>query len=200
MAGLKISGVACPNSSEILTSSRNHESIWRLHQRMKTIRENLLNCRGILVHGCNCQGVMGAGVAAAIRNRWPDVAQAYQNRYREKGLLLGGAVTVASTHNQTAWSSLELIDAWSPQLPAGVIVVNLLTQEFFGRDPNRVYVDYDALERGFRDIVRPLAHATGLPVFFPLIGCGLANGSWDVVEGRIERALHDVADKTLVVL
>lgn len=34
--------------------------------------------RGIVVHGVNCQGVMGSGVALAIRTKWPQIFESYK--------------------------------------------------------------------------------------------------------------------------
>ena len=34
---------------------------------------------GIIVHGCNAQGVMGSGVAKAIRLKYPQVFEDYKN-------------------------------------------------------------------------------------------------------------------------
>ncbi len=33
--------------------------------------------RGIIAHGCNCQGVMGSGVARFLRNKYPDIFPRY---------------------------------------------------------------------------------------------------------------------------
>jgi O-acetyl-ADP-ribose deacetylase (regulator of RNase III) len=34
---------------------------------IETRKGSLLDATGIIVHGCNCQGVMGSGVALAIK-------------------------------------------------------------------------------------------------------------------------------------
>ena len=49
---------------------------------------------GIIAHGVNCQRVMGAGVARAIREEWPEVYEAYMNNMTDTGAekqLLGSA-------------------------------------------------------------------------------------------------------------
>jgi O-acetyl-ADP-ribose deacetylase (regulator of RNase III) len=170
---------------------------------IQTIEGNLLDQPGILVHGCNCHGVMGAGIALAFRRKWPDVFTAYQNVHRTRGLKLGEVVVVASAHDQfEPWAQAiaAQVELWSPQLPKGTVVVNLMSQKDFGSNPNTVYVSYDAIEAGFRDGVAALAKATGFGVSFPLIGCGLANGKWEEVSARIESALADDIVKTLVVV
>ncbi len=150
---------------------------------------------GILVHGCNCHGVMGSGVAGALRAKWSDAFAAYRKRYDQSGLQLGDVVFVANP----AWSvtpAARHLHAFSAQLPRDVIVANAMTQFDFGREPGKVYVDYDAISAAFVRI-RMLARDTGLDVHFPLIGCGLAQGKWEDVAPRIERALGPAIGKTL---
>ena len=33
-------------------------------------------------HGCNCQGVTGAGIAVGFRERYPEMYEQYRARYR----------------------------------------------------------------------------------------------------------------------
>lgn len=127
---------------------------------------------GIVVHGCNARGVMGAGVAAAVRKRYPAAWEAYRNAWQARGLSVGEIVAVRVS---------------APDAPAKFIV-NAVTQRDYGSDKHRVYVDYDAVEAAFQ-AVRDLALEHALAVHFPLIGCGLANGQWALVAERIERAL-----------
>ena len=150
---------------------------------------------GILVHGCNCQGVMGGGIAKFIRDKWPPVYQAYKNYHSKVGLRLGDVVNVSHFKLRAEKSMARHIHDVCDVLPERLIVVNAMTQDDFGNDPRRVYVDYDAIEAAFSRISL-LARDTGLPVHFPLIGCGLAKGSWEDVEQRIQRAMPDI-DKTL---
>ena len=42
---------------------------------------------GLIIHGVNCQGVMGSGVALAIRNKWPVVYDEYKkHRQGSRGI------------------------------------------------------------------------------------------------------------------
>ena len=48
-------------------------------KNLNIINDDLLNSPDrIIVHGCNAQGVMGAGVAKAIRTKYPE---AYSNYF-----------------------------------------------------------------------------------------------------------------------
>lgn len=158
---------------------------------------------GILVHGCNCQGVMGAGIAKLIRDKWPLVYQAYVTQHRVGGLRLGDIIAVAHSvmrQNPEAAKLLHAFHAVPPNaFPEKLIVVNAMTQDDYGRDPGRVYVSYDAVANAFSKVA-VLAKTTGLPVHFPLIGCGLANGKWESVAARIEKALGPDIDAHLWVL
>jgi O-acetyl-ADP-ribose deacetylase (regulator of RNase III) len=133
--------------------------------------------RGILVHGCNARGAMGAGIAAAIKKRFPAAYKVYRSEYERVGLTLG-TITFAEVE---------------PEL----VIVNAVTQDDWRRpDPTTILADYDAIEAAFIQ-VRTLAEDRRLSVHFPLIGCGLAGGKWEDVSPRIERALGDEIEKFL---
>lgn len=167
---------------------------------MKQVKGDLLSLtKGILVHGCNCQGQMGAGIALPIRNKWKPVYYAYVARHAKAGLRTGDTVIVGHTSMLLNEAAKPHLDAHCDVLPPDLIVVNAMTQETFGSDRSRVYVDYDGLEAAFVK-VGALARDTGLTVNFPLIGCGLANGQWHEVARRIERALGPDVQKTLWLL
>lgn len=139
---------------------------------------------GILVHGCNCQGAMGSGIARQIRNKWPAVYSIYKERHQIDGLRLGDVIFVASfdERRQNVCRHLHKV---SSHLPANVIVANAMTQFYYGTDPDVCYVDYQAVAASFARIAL-LARDSGLAVNFPLIGCGLANGHWEKVAALIE--------------
>lgn len=138
--------------------------------------------RGIIVHGCNAQGAMGSGIAKAIRQEYPDVFRDYIRLIRsnqDKKQLLG---KVAET-----WASEELC------------IASGITQLYYGRNPDIVYVDYSAVAEVFKHVSKT-AVEKGLPVFFPLIGCGLANGSASKIMSIIGEVVSPAVQKTLVLL
>lgn len=132
----------------------------------------------VICHGCNAQGKMGAGIAVPIRKRYPMAFDAYRQLYEAQGdrLDLG----------QTVW-----VDC-----PDGRTVINAITQEFYGREPGRVYVSYEAIRSVIVQIdtwARDKQDEAGaLPVVaFPKIGAGLAMGDWPTIETIIEdHAMH----------
>jgi O-acetyl-ADP-ribose deacetylase (regulator of RNase III) len=149
---------------------------------------NALNIStGILVHGCNCLGAMGGGIAAGIREKWPTVYEAYKRHQELVGLRLGDVNFVAGN----AFKDTPLakhIHAFSDELPPSVIVANAMTQQVCGGDRDVVYVSYDAISAVFARVAL-VARQADLDVHFPLIGCGLAHGTWSEVSSRIESAL-----------
>ena len=125
-----------------------------------------------IVHGCNAQGVMGSGIALAIRQTYPKAFQDYRDVYDLSGLKAG----------QTIWSDV-----------GDRVVINAVTQEFYGRDPNVVYVSYDGIRAAIRAINESAIIRKNLldglepqMVGFPQIGAGLGNGDWAIIEAIIE--------------
>ncbi|MGC8519984.1 MAG: macro domain-containing protein [Steroidobacteraceae bacterium] len=135
---------------------------------------NLLDVTtGIIVHGCNARGVMGAGVAAAIKARYPGAYAAYRRAHEECGLAVGQVIAYPVPNGKR---SLQLV------------IAHAIIQENYGTD--RRQVDYAGLERAFVQVAH-IARTFGFrDVHFPLIGCGLAGGDWRTVEPIIKRTLR----------
>lgn len=132
---------------------------------------NLLDQTGIIIHGCNSLGVMGAGVAYQIKLHYNRAYHVYNKQYRRSGLKLG-------TNTYCAYDN--------------VVIVNAVTQEFMGRS-GKIYVDYPAIERCFlnlRKYIESNYHHDKYPTInFPLIGCGRGGGKWETVKEIIDRVL-----------
>jgi O-acetyl-ADP-ribose deacetylase (regulator of RNase III) len=149
---------------------------------IKEVKGNILSLKhGIIVHGCNSKGEMGSGIALSVKEMYPGAYRVYRQEYEKNRLYLGGVT----------YYRVPSIDD-----DAQVVIANAVTQENYGRDKNVVYVDYNAIAVCFTDIARK-SKELNLPVHFPLIGCGLANGKWEIVAERIEQALGPDIDKTL---
>ena len=110
----------------------------------------------VFVHGVNSRGVMGSGVAKIVRDTWP---KAYRT-YKEDVLL--GKIKLGE------WNAYR-------DDTRDIAIANLITQEDFGRDKSKVYVDYGAVKRGMLDIVEEATYCYNR-IVFPFIGGGLANG------------------------
>jgi O-acetyl-ADP-ribose deacetylase (regulator of RNase III) len=117
-----------------------------------------------ICHQVNCQGRMGSGIAKQIRERWPDVYEAYMRAFTKSKNTLGDIQLVAHEKREQ-------------------IVINLYAQEFYGYDGKR-YTSYDAFWSclgAIRDSV-PKGSKIGFPY---RIGCGLGGANWQIIETMI---------------
>lgn len=123
-----------------------------------------------IVHQVNCQGVMGAGVARQVRDKYPNVYVEYRalcDRYRNNTAALLGYVLGIECGN--------------------VFILNCFAQDGYGA--GGCYTDYDALAECFQTINGAFR---GKRIAIPYqIGCGLGGGDWNVVSDIIETELSD---------
>ena len=124
---------------------------------------------GHIVHGCNAQGVMGSGVALAVKNMYPGAFADYRKIHEDEGLELGFAY---------------------PYMPSEKLVIwNAITQEGYGQ-PTR-NCSYDAIQTCFEDINRAVIQADDLgikqEIHIPAIGAGLGGGNWEIIREIIEQ-------------
>jgi O-acetyl-ADP-ribose deacetylase (regulator of RNase III) len=133
---------------------------------MQTVRRDILTVEaGVIVHQVNSLGVMGAGLALQIRNRY---ASAYRD-YRAHTPALGEV----------------LFSPVSPDLD----IAHLCAQSSIGRGRRRT--DYRALRKGLKN-VDLFAAELGRLVYVPYrLGCGLAGGDWRVVREIIAETIPD---------
>lgn len=129
--------------------------------------------QGIIIHQVNAQGVMGGGIAAQIRKKWPKVWEDYS-----------AVVKPNQPHKGFGYMGKVIYTEVGPKLR----VASIVGQQFYGRDPNQIYTSYEALEMGLFSVSN-FARNEALDVHFPLIGCGLANGDWTTVSEIIDRHL-----------
>lgn len=135
---------------------------------------NLLDAKaGIIVHGVNCQGVMGSGVAKAIKAHYPVV---YEEYVRE--------VSKLKFNNLDPLGKIHVV--YQPNH----IVINAFTQRNYGKD-GKQYVDYDAVRSCFRQIAQ-VAKIEDYHVNYPKIGAGLGGGDWKIIYNIILEELKDV--------
>lgn len=128
----------------------------------------------VVVHGCNCFHMMGAGIAAAVKKLFPEAYQAdIDSPYGDRSKL--GTVSTCDVHRDGA----------------RFFVVNAYTQFHGGPD-----LDYDALRSCFRAIKYGFF---GLRIGYPKIGAGIGGGDWSKIAPIIDEEL-DGEDHTLVVL
>lgn len=138
---------------------------------MKQIIGSILDVtEGIIVQQVNCQGVMGAGLARQIRQKYPRVYSRYKDECGMLGFENLGSVSFT-------------------QVDEKLLIASIFGQLRCGRDRSVVYTDYNALRRGLKIVSNSKRDSS---VYIPhSIGCGLANGDWNVVLSIIEETIPD---------
>ena len=125
----------------------------------------------VILHQVNCKGVMGSGVALAIKQRYPEAYKMYidlvsKNLGRSE-LLLG---------------AVQLVETGS-----GKIVANLFSQDSYGY--GRQHTHYDSLRSG---LVKLNRECKGKTIALPYkMGSDRGGGSWDIVYSLIVSTLVD---------
>lgn len=145
---------------------------------------DLLEANGVILHGVNCQGVMGSGVALSIKERWPEVFNAYREFYENKPII--GPQTLGTI--QPIW-----VD--HPHK----LVVNCFTQWNYGKKGIK-YASYDAIDQCMVAVVRFVSarsEPSARNINFPLIGCDRGGLHWPVVREIIDHRIPDTFTKTL---
>lgn len=123
----------------------------------------------MMCHQVNCLGAFGRGIAYTIANNFPRVKDAYMTLVslcNQKKELLGTAQLCAIDNNK--------------------YIINLFGQYDYGASKNKIYTDYNAFENSLK-ILSGYADSFKLTrIAFPYkIGCGLANGDWQIIESYI---------------
>lgn len=146
---------------------------------IKILNGNLFDTDAeIICHQCNCQGVMGSGVAAEVKRRYPNVFRTYCDTYIYEGLMLGDTIIVPTKNNK------------------GQVIANLCAQDKYGRD--KQYTDYDALRKCLRSVRDFIEHSKweGVArIAFPYgMGSVRGGGDWNTVYQIIEEELGQYYD------
>ena len=130
-----------------------------------------------ILHGCNAQGVMGSGIAKIIREKYPKAYDRYRKEYEK--------------HDSLVMGNIIAVPCGTRGNPDFKIIINAITQEFYGRDGDR-YVSYDAVSKAMIKVNR-IGEIYGITeVAMPMIGAGLGGGDWKVIEAIIESELKNV--------
>jgi len=148
---------------------------------MKTVQGDLLKLAqqghfDLIVHGCNCFGNMGAGIAKGIKIQFSAAYQADLATEKGDESKLG---TISFAEVQT-------------QAETSLVVVNGYTQyQYRGRGQK---VDYEAVRGVFSAIKTQFP---GKRIGYPAIGAGLGGGDWTIISAIIEEELSE-EDHTFV--
>ena len=121
----------------------------------------------IIAHQVNCQGVMGAGLAKQVRNKYP---QAYRE-YQEECMF---------EHTINLLGKCQLI-----KVDDSKWIANLFGQDDYGRDKR--YTNYEAIYTALSDLAVQMLDNGMESVAIPYkMSCGLAGGDWNIILAMIE--------------
>jgi hypothetical protein len=147
---------------------------------LKLIEKDILTVeKGIIAHQVNTLGLMGSGIALAIRNKWPQVFTQYSSFFRSYSnfpdsaqLLLGKMQLAAVDENMQ------------------IFVANIFGQSECGSG-DKCYTEYGAVDFAFSELAVK-ATDYGLQVYVPFrMGCDLAGGDWTTYSAIIEKWIPD---------
>ncbi len=131
----------------------------------------------VIIHGCNCFCTMGAGIARAIKEEFPEALNADAATVKGDKEKLGGYSYASVTRNSQT-----------------INVINGYTQyNYYGEN---VLVDYDAVRTLFSRLKNDFP---GKRFGYPKIGAGLAGGDWNIISAIINQELAG-ENHTLVIL
>lgn len=144
---------------------------------MKTIKGDLIKLfkKGefdVIVHGCNCLCVFGAGIAKQIKEQFPE---AYEVDKQTK---------TGCSHKLGNISVCQIGEQY---------IINAYTQYTFGTTKRNV--DYEAIRSCFRKIKEKFS---GKRIGYPQIGAGLGGGDWGIIKLIIDCEL-DKEDHSVVI-
>ena len=127
----------------------------------------------VIVHGCNCECMMGGGIAKQIRQAFPEAYQA-------------DCQTTACDPRKIGSFSLARANVNKGKC---LVIVNGYTQLLAGGQ-----VNYHAVREVMKQVKQ---NFYGKRIGYPMIGAGLAGGDWDRIKDIIGEELKD-EDHTLV--
>lgn len=148
---------------------------------IEEITGNLLACNAnILCHQVNYYGVMGAGVALAIKNKLlsPKQYRNYQQFCQKNG--------------EDALGQVQLCEIATRRYIANCFCQN-------GQSRKKCVTNYEEMEKCFATIEH-FARTNNLSVAFPgYMGCGIAGGDWVMVRLIIEKYFGKSPVRTMIV-
>lgn len=147
---------------------------------MKIVRGDLIDLAlngkfDVIIHGCNCQCTMGAGVALAIKSIFPEAYRTDCETPKADSDKMG-TISFATVERNGHF----------------ITIVNGYTQ--FHWRGSGVLADYQAIRSIMSKVKSQFACKR---IGYPRIGAGLAKGDWDAISQIIDEEL-DGEDHTLV--
>lgn len=141
----------------------------------------------VILQMCNCQQVMGSGLALSIKIRYPEAYEADKEAAKHGENRLG------------EFSRCKIISGVNKDK----IILNLYGQFHYGREGR--FINYESFYRGL-ELIREFledriggsckTYRLGIPYN---IGCGAAGGSWIVVEAMIKTIFENSKTNVIII-
>lgn len=128
----------------------------------------------VILHQVNCRGVMGSGIAAQVKERYPSVYTEYSNYVRMHNTkeLFGECLIVPVDNNK--------------------YICNLFGQTNYGTDKNKRYTSYDALDMALYKLKKWCVENHIKTIALPrLMGCDRGGGTWAIVSAIVFACFQD---------
>lgn len=158
---------------------------------IKNIKGNLLDCdANIICHCCNCQNVMGAGVAAQIAKKYPEAVEA-DNKTGRGDMTKLGSLSIAQTKDKKFVVNLY------GQYSMGTRERHLNYEAFY----NAICLLRDKMDALYADPAKiKKLKLKKIVVGFPYgCGCGLAGGSWIIVHTMLRDVFTETPYEVVIV-
>lgn len=145
---------------------------------IKLIEGNLFDSNAnIICHQCNCQGVMGSGVALEVKQRFPNVYKSYKKDYEDGKLKLG-------------YVNFTTVKPYTKNF---TVIANMCGQDKYGYD-NGLYTHYEELQECLNEVLSFAynEYDSKPTIAFPyLMSCHRGGGDWTIVYKMIEETFKD---------
>lgn len=132
---------------------------------------------GILIHQTNCMGIMGSGVALALKQRYPEIFPPYKELCAQKGSELLGTCQFV-------------------QVDDGKIIANLFGQNKINRNwylGGETATDLSAVEQALKEVVDYAQNHGVAKIALPYkMGAVRGGARWEDVLKIIEKVCRDV--------
>lgn len=137
------------------------------NEYIKEVQGDLLTSSAkVRCHQVNCRGVMGAGLAKQVKEKYPEAFEQYKALCDQFGSSLLGHTQFVVCHD-------------------GTIIANLFAQDEYGSD--KVQTNMGALDDCMAQVAAFCFRVGVQPAFPKLLGCGLAGGNWEDVLNLIQQ-------------
>ena len=137
-----------------------------------------------LAQGVNAQGIMGAGIAVAFREKFPDMYEDYKKECATYGSFLPGLIHTYQEKND------------------GLVIYNLFSQDYPGKNGDYKMLETAAylMRRDAEDRFGGLtAMGWDVKIGLPWIGCGIAGLARHNVLHILDRQLQDSPVRFVIV-